>query len=213
MTPEKAFRLYIATRLHFTTQYDVFQSQGKLSWIPNESNRRDFTRIIPFIKEVKTERALIELTAANMLYGHKDFLYAEPEEGIDNYSHWNMVKQSFDHVLDRDLSWIGTQIDSGKCQSLEGFLQKRFISAVLSRHVQYESIIMINRHIPIYHMIDGFDAPKYIDRMVKANLFVKKGTLAIKHSSRIDDFFSNYKLKEVNHDNTIRTSQIPCFDV
>lgn len=166
---------------------------------------------MPFIKAVKTERSIIELTAANMLYGHKDFLYSDPDEGLDNFSHWNMIKQSFDHVLDRDLSWIGSLIDSGKCSSLESFLQKRFVSAVLSKHIQYETVIMLNRHTPIFNMIEGFDAPKYIIRMDKANRFVKQGTLALKHSSRIDDFLSNYNLKE-KHDNSVRTSQIPCFD-
>lgn len=211
MTPEKAFRLYITTRLHFITDYDVFKSKGNLSWAPSESTRRDFHRISPFIKALKTERAIIELTAANMLYGHKDFLYTDPDEGLENYSHWNMVKQSFDHVLDRDLTWIGTLIDSGKAKSLEGFLQKRFISAVLSRHIQYETIIMLNRHTPIFSMIDGFDSPKYIVLMNKANRFVKQGILASTHSRRIDEFFSNYKLKEEN-DNSVRTPQIPCFD-
>jgi hypothetical protein len=210
VTPEKAFRLYITTRLHFITNYDVFQSNGKLSWSPTESSRRDFNRILPFTKALKTEREIIELTAANMLYGFKDFLYSDPEEGLENYSHWNMVKQSFDHVLDRDLSWIGSLIDSGKAKSLEEFLQKRFISAVLSRHIQYETVIMINRHTPIFSMIDGFDAPKYVVRMNKANRFVKQGTLALKHSSQIDDFFSNYKLKD-EYDNSVRTPQIPCL--
>jgi hypothetical protein len=212
MTPETAFRLYITTKLHFTTDYDVFNAGGRLNWNPSRDNRKDLNLILPFVKKLTTEREMIELTAANMLYGYPTFLYDDPEEGFENFSQWNMVKQSFDHVLDRDLAMIEAEIDSGRCDSLEDFLQKRFISFVLSKKIQYESIIMINRHTPIYSMIDGFDSPKYIVRMDKANMFVKKGTLSYKHQSRIDNFFSNYKLRKSNG-NTVRTPQISFFDV
>jgi hypothetical protein len=165
-----------------------------------------------FMKDANTERKVIELTAANMLYGYKDFLYNDPEEGLRNFTHWNMVKGSLGHILSRDLSHIGSMIDSGHCKSIEGYFQKRFISSVLSCKIEYESVIMLNHKLPVIDMISGFDGVKYSVRMHKANQFVNKGTLASKHSAVIDDFLQNYKKKEENYDNSVRTPQISCLD-
>ena len=197
MTVEGAFKLYMATRLHFLGAFDVFETNGKFSWMNKVVDRKDLNLVSYYMKEADTERKIIELTAANMLYGYKDFLYNDPDEGLKNFAHWNMVKSSLSHILDRDLSYIGSMIDSGKCKSLRDFFQKNFISSVLSMKIEYETIILINRRFPVIDMIGGFDGGKYKVRLEKADKFVAKGTLASKHSAVIDDFLENLVLRHL----------------
>jgi hypothetical protein len=188
MTPEVAFKLYLATRLHFLTKYDVFKSNGKFKGQDKVIDRKDLY-LVNQISKNKSERDFIELCVANFLYGNDKFLY-EPVYAEDNYEHWLKVKQSIGYTLERDLSYIELQLMK-RDMSLNDYLRDRVISDLLSRKVEYESIIMLNRKIEVIDKISGFDSDKYKVRMHKSNKFVTKGTLADKHSSHIDNFLSN----------------------
>jgi hypothetical protein len=51
----------------------------------------------------------------------------------------------------------------------------RAISDLLSGKIQYESLIIIQRYIPIYDMIRGYNTDEFVTRMKKANKFVIGG--------------------------------------
>lgn len=190
MTFEKAFKLYMAIRLHFTSaDYDVFENGGRFSWQSTVSERNDFNLIGTLIKCVSTERQLIELCVANHLYGYPQFLY-EPDTAADNYKHYVKVKESLTNTLDKDLSYIELQLMRRKI-TLDEYLRNQIISDLLSGRVEHESIIMLDRRIPVIDKLDGFDSTKYKVRMHKASKFVNKGTLGLRHISRIDSFLSN----------------------
>ena len=190
MTSEKAFKLYMAIRLHFTTDgYDVFENGGRFSWQNTVNERRDFGLINQLIKCVDTERQLIELCVANHLYGYPQFLY-EAGNAEENYKHYTKNKESLTHILDQNLSHIEMVLLQRKL-SLQDYLSNQVISDLLSGRVEYESLILLDRKIPIIDNIAGFDATKYKVRMHKASKFVNKGTLGLRHISRIDSFLSN----------------------
>ncbi len=189
MTNEKAFRLYLATRLHFLTTFDVFQSKGKFKGQSKVADRKDLILISQLTKLVNNERELIELCAANFLYGNDKFLY-DQSYADDNYKHWLTVKQTITYCLERDLSFIELQLLK-KGIDLDSYLATEVISDLFSRKIEYESLIMLNRKIPVIDKIAGFEADKYRVRMHKANRFVTQGVLAESQVSRIDNFLSN----------------------
>lgn len=190
MTFEKAFKLYMALRLHFTVEdYDVFENGGRFSWQSTVNERNDFNLIGSLVKIVSTERQLIELCVANHLYGYPQFLY-EPDNAGDNYKHYVKVKESLTNTLDKDLSYIELQLMQRKT-TLTEYLRNQIISDLLSGRVEHESLIMLDRKFPVIDKISGFDCTKYKVRMYKANKFVNKGTLGLRHISRIDSFLSN----------------------
>lgn len=190
MTSEKAFKLYMAIRLHFTVDgYDVFENGGKFSWQNTVSERKDFALINMLMKCVTTERQLIELCVANHLYGYPQFLY-EPGNAEDNYKHYVKNKESLTHILDQNLSHIELTLLQRKL-TLQDYLRDRVISDLLSSKVEYETLIMLDRKHPVIDLISGFDSTKYKVRMHKASKFVNKGTLGIRHISRIDSFLSS----------------------
>lgn len=191
MTKDKAFKLYLATRLHFLTKYDVFQAKGRFNGMETSTQRKDFGLIHGIMGLVTTERELIELCAANFLYGYKNFLY-QPENAEDNYKHWLMVKGALTYCLERDLSYIDLYMMKKQC-SLNDYLEKQVVSDLLSRTIEYETIILMNRKIPVIDKICGFESDKYRVLMHKANGFVTQGILAEQHRSHLDIFLNNIK--------------------
>lgn len=189
MTNEKAFRLYLATRLHFLTAYNVFESKGRFKGQDKIADRKDLILISQLLKLVNNERELIELCASNFLYGNDKFLY-DQSYAEDNYKHWSTVKQTISYCLDRDLSHIELHLLK-KGIDLDSYLREGVISDLFSRRIEYESIILLNRKLSVIDKISGFEGDKYKVRMHKANLFVTQGVLAESQSSRIDNFISN----------------------
>jgi hypothetical protein len=189
MTSEKAFQLYFALKLHFNSTYDVFTSGTNFRGKNEVSLRKDFKLIFPITKIVNTERSLIEFCVANYLYDNSNFLY-NAEYANENYKHWCKVKESLDYALEKDLGTINLFLLKKNC-SLDDYLEKQVISDILSRSIEYESLILLDRRISCLDTIKGFDASKYITRMRKASKFVNKGTLGHRHISHIDSFLSN----------------------
>lgn len=203
MTPEKAFQLYFAVRLHFISDYDVFKQGTNFKGKYEVMSRRDFPLINTVLKQVKTERDLIEYCVANNLYGHSEFLY-DNEWAAENYNHWLTIKQSLTYTLEKDLGTIENhlmRVDG----TLEEYLRDQVISDLLSRRVEFESIMMLDKKYPVIDTMQGFDSPKYKVRMYKASKFVNKGTLDHRHISHIDSFLANIK-KENSHGNIIVTT-------
>ena len=204
MTPEKAFQLYFAIRLHFTTTYDVFEQRINFKGKDEVSSRKDFSLIFPIMKQVPNERELIEFCVANHLYGNPDFLY-DDGWAIDNYKHWLTSKQSLSYNLEKDLSTIETFVTVHGI-TLQDYLSNQVISDLLSQRVEYESLILFDRHQPIIGKIEGFDSLKYKVRMYKASKFVNKGTIDARHISHIDSFLATLE-GEKHGNNIVATTQ------
>lgn len=202
MTPEKAFQLYFAIRLHFTSKFDVFEMGTNFKGKNDVRDRKDFGLIYPITKVAETERDMIEYCVANHLYGNPEFLY-DDEWAVENYKHWQTVKQSLTYSLEKDIGTIETYLWNQKC-SLQDYLRNQVISDLLSHRVEYESLMLIDRRYPIIDSMQGFDALKYKVRMHKASKFVNKGTLDHRHQSHIDSFIAT--LERQNHGNNLVTA-------
>ena len=191
MTSEKAFQLYFSVRLHFNSEYDVFERGTNFKGKNEISSRKDFALILPIMKQVNSERELIELCVANNLYGNPDFLY-DDQWASENYKHWCKVKDSIEFTLDKDLSYIEFQLMKNN-GTLDDYMSNCVISDLLSQRIEYESVIMLDRKANCIDKIQGFDSGKYMARMRKASKFVNKGTLGLRHISRIDTFLAQTK--------------------
>lgn len=189
MTSEKAFQLYFALKLHFNSKYDVFERGTNFRGKNEVSQRKDFVLIHPVMKIADSERKLIEFCVSNFLYDNPDFLY-NSEWAEECYKHWCKVKESLDYVLEKDLGTIQIFLLKKNC-SLDDYLSNQVISDILSRTIQYESLILLDRRISCIDKIKGFDSSKYITRMRKASKFVNKGILGHRHISHIDSFLSS----------------------
>lgn len=190
MTSEKAFQLYFAVKLYFSSEYDVFTRGTNFNGRNKVSSRKDFPLISAIMKNAINERQLIEFCVANHLYGNPNMLY-DSDHALELYKHWNKVKQSLTYSLERDLDYI---YETG--YSLDDYMKKHVVSDLLSSKIEYESVILLDHKSDCISKIEGFDASKYITRMKKASKFVGKGVLGKSQSSHIDIFLKSMKGKE-----------------
>jgi hypothetical protein len=166
---EKAFKLYMALRLHFTSNYDVFDHKGRFKHQSKVMSREDVYLVRGLIAIAPEPKDFIDLCVANFLYGNANFLYGQ-EYVQENYTKWRRNKQSITYQLQQDVNHIDLYADS-----LSEYMKTRAISDLLSSKIQYESLIIIERFMPICDKIRGYNADDFVSRLKKADKFVIGG--------------------------------------
>jgi hypothetical protein len=169
---EKAFKLYMALRLHFTTDYNIFEHKGRFKNQSKVMSREDVYLVKGLIAIAKEPTDFVELCVANFLYGNTSFLYGQ-EYVLDNYKKWRKNKESITYQLQQDIEHINSWRAMG--MHLDEYMAHQAISDLLSGKIQYESLIISQRYIPIFDMIRGYNANEFVARMKKANKFVVGG--------------------------------------
>lgn len=100
----KAWKLYMAVKLHFTTnKYNVFNNRGHVKGARdtfyNRNDRFIFERLS---RKYATERDLIQFYVANFAYNNPEVVYSQ-SDGETNLVTWNKRKQSISQVFENDL--------------------------------------------------------------------------------------------------------------
>ena len=173
ITVEKAFQLYMAVRLHFLSDYDVFKHKGRYKQQSRVASRTDLYLVKGLISMAPEGKDFVELCACNYLYGNDKFLYGS-EYVQENYAKWRKNKESITYMLQSDMDTISMWCDVNDA-NLAGYMRDQAISDLLSGKIQYESLIISERYIPVLDKIQGFNAETYVKRMKKVNKFVIGG--------------------------------------
>lgn len=102
----KAYKYFIALKLHFTTErYDVFTNNGRISASREAYERRNDKALFERLaRKYPTDRELIQYIAANFAYGNKHVVYSS--ESDDYYDRWTRRKESISQVFRNDLNTI-----------------------------------------------------------------------------------------------------------
>lgn len=185
LTVEKAFQLYMAVRLHFTTPYDVFKHKGRFKQQSMVMSRSDVYLVKGLIAMAPEGREFVELCAANFLYGNDNFLYGS-EYVQENWAKWRRNKESITYMLQSDVNHIHDRIEF-QCWTFSDYLKNDAISDLLSGKIQYESLIISERYIQTLDRIQGFNAETFIQRMKKANKFVIGGRVYDLHREIVNN--------------------------
>lgn len=111
----KAYRYYLALKLHFTTdKFDVFQNRGNVRGTREAFNARNDRYIFEKLANKYTEdKEIIQFFVANFAYGRDTAIYAG-QEAEDNYMQWLKRKQSITKIFVDDLATILTHIEVNK---------------------------------------------------------------------------------------------------
>ena len=103
----KAYKYYIAIKLHFTKDsFDVFTNRGSVKGTREAFNARNDRYIFEKLaRKFPVDRDIIQYYVSNFAYGNEGVVYdlAEAEE---NYAEWNKRKQSITKIFADDLSKI-----------------------------------------------------------------------------------------------------------
>jgi len=107
MTGFKAFRYYLALKLHFNNdKYNVFENKGNIKYSYENFNSRNDRHIFEKLaRKFDTDKDLIQFLVANFAYGHDNMIFAI-EEANEYYLEWQKRKQSISRIFKDDLNSI-----------------------------------------------------------------------------------------------------------
>lgn len=111
----KAYRYYLAIKLHFTTdKFDVFQNRGNVKGTREAFNARNDRYIFEKLAQKHPDdKEIIQFFVSNFAYGNDTAIYAG-QEAEDNFMQWNKRKQSITKVFVDDLATLLTHIETNR---------------------------------------------------------------------------------------------------
>lgn len=149
----KAYRYYIATKLHFTSdKFDVFVNpnvKGSRDAFISRNDRYIFEKLA---KRFPKDFDLIQFYVANFAYGNDAVVYSSSESDT-NYLVWQKRKQSLSHIVENDLFSITLHLEKEKkgSSNLFKFTDEHFpelFKLYLGHHVTIETMVVLNQFLP-----------------------------------------------------------------
>ena len=103
----KAFKYYIAIKLHFTKDsFDVFKNRGSVKGTREAFNARNDRYVFEKLaRKFPVDKELIQYYVANFAYGNENMVYAT-EEAETYLIEWNKRKQSITKIFADDCNKI-----------------------------------------------------------------------------------------------------------
>jgi len=146
----KAYRYYLALKLHFTTdKFDVFQNRGNVRGTREAFNARNDRYIFEKLAlKHSDDKDIIQFFVANFAYGRDTAIYAG-QEAEDNYMQWLKRKQSITKIFVDDLATILTHIEVNKLKysAIFEFTQNEYpvaLSLFIGGKISIESLRIID---------------------------------------------------------------------
>lgn len=105
MNGYKAYRYFLALKLHFTTdKFNVFENKGNVRGsFETFQARADKYLFDKLARKFNNDKDLIQFIVAQFVYNNSNFIY-ELEQADDNYIQWIKVKESITRVFQDDLN-------------------------------------------------------------------------------------------------------------
>lgn len=158
----KAYRYYLALKLHFTSEkFNVFENRGNVKGSREAFNVRNDRYIFEKLaRKFNNDRDIIQFFVANFAYGNESAIYAG-QEADDNLNEWNRRKQSITKIFIDDLASLLTYVEINKLptSSIFDFNFSEYPAALklfLGGKISIETLVIINEldHI-VEHWLDN----------------------------------------------------------
>lgn len=171
----RAYKYYMAIKLHFTTlKYNVFDNGGKVKGTRDAFNHRNDKYIFEKLAlKYPDDKECIQFFVSNFAYGHDTALYGNGE-AEELFSTWKKRKQSITKVFIDDLTNIMNLCDINKLntdgifKNLEGSLPV-LLHMFLGGKVTIESMRIIDDMFPFVNTWDNDNTIKIVmgDKLVR----------------------------------------------
>lgn len=180
----KAYRYYLAVKLHFTRDsYDIFEKRGAVKYTRDQFDRRNDRMIFEKIaKKYPKDSELVQYYVSNIAYGNESPVY-EIEESEGYYLNWIKRKESITQVFKNDLSIILNDAYKNdlKKESIIDFTfnqQPSILTLYLGKRISLESVSILNDFLLLTELwtMSGFVMTFWeseIKRIYKAKRFIK----------------------------------------
>jgi hypothetical protein len=187
----KAYRYYLAIKLHFTTdKFNVFENRGNVKGTREAFNARNDRYIFEKLaRKHDNDKDIIQFFVANFAYGNDTAIYAGAEAD-EVYTEWLRRKQSISKIFVDDLATLLTHIEINKLThtSLFNFTDSEYPVALklfVGGKIKIETLRIIDDLYPIIEKWKLNNSVKYIwdddlRRIIKLTGFVKYDIIKIK---------------------------------
>lgn len=158
----KAYRYYLALKLHFTSEkFNVFENRGNVKGSREAFEARNDRYIFEKLaRKIGNDRDIIQFFVANFAYGNESAIYAG-QEADDNLAEWNKRKQSITKIFIDDLASLLTYVEINKLptSSIFDFNFNEYPAALklfLGNKISIETLVIINEldHV-VEHWLDN----------------------------------------------------------
>ena len=180
----KAYRYYLAIKLHFTTdKFNVFENRGNVKGTREAFNARNDRYIFEKLAtKMSEDREIIQFFVANFAYGKDTAIYAG-QEAEDNFVEWQKRKQSITKVFIDDLATLMTHLEVNKLKNtaLFNFTDNEYpvaLNMFIGGKITIETLRIIDDFLDIIKDWKNHPSVKYIwddelRRVTKLNGFVR----------------------------------------
>jgi len=187
----KAYRYYLAIKLHFTTdKFNVFENRGNVKGTRDAFNARNDRYIFEKLaRKHDNDKDIIQFFVANFAYGNDTAIYAGAEAD-EVYTEWLRRKQSITKIFVDDLATLLTHIEINKLThtSLFNFTDSEYPVALklfVGGKIKIETLRIIDDLYPIIEKWKLNTSVRYIwdddlRRIIKLTGFVKYDIIKIK---------------------------------
>jgi hypothetical protein len=199
----KAYRYYLAIKLHFTTdKFNVFENRGNVRGTREAFNARNDRYIFEKLaNKFDNDKDIIQYFVSIFAYGNSTAIY-DGKEADDAYVEWLRRKQSITKIFIDDLASLINHIEINKLKSsaIFEFTDNEYPVALkmfLGKQISIETIRIIDDIYPIIEKWSNNASVKYIwedeiRRITKLTGFVKYDKIKIK---KIFDHFIEETLR------------------
>lgn len=111
----KAYRYYVALKLHFTTdKFNVFENKGHVKGSYETFNARNDRHLFDKLaRRFDSDQDLIQFMVSNFVYGNPNMIYNQ-EESEQNYTEWKRIKESITKLFQDDLNTLELEAQKNK---------------------------------------------------------------------------------------------------
>jgi len=111
----KAYRYYVALKLHFTTdKFNVFENKGHVKGSYETFNARNDKHLFDKLaRRFDSDQDLIQFMVSNFVYGNPNMIYNQ-EEAEQHYTEWKRIKESITKVFEDDLNSLELEAQKNK---------------------------------------------------------------------------------------------------
>ena len=186
----KAYRYYLAIKLHFTTdRFNVFENRGNVRGTREAFNARNDRYIFEKLASKRPDdKEIIQFFVSNFAYGNDQAIYAG-QEADDNYLQWQKRKQSMTKIFVDDLATLLTYAEVNKLKptAIFQFTENEYpvaLNLFVGGKIAIETLNIINELTGILDEWSTHASVKYIwedelRRIKKLTGFVKYDRIKI----------------------------------
>lgn len=193
----KIYKLYIATKLHFTTEYDVFKTKGAVKGSKEKYNaRNDMWLFEKLSRKFKKPFDAIEYFVSNFAVGHDAVVY-HSSIADDLHKHWIKTKESITHSFKNDCDVILKMLPkkSFNLYQFSGTTIPELMRMHIGNHIGVQTIVILNAFNSFF---DNWKKQTNIifedecRRIIKSERFVKFDR------KKVEDVYNNFVVNMKN---------------